>query len=342
MRRFIFRVFVFILLPVIVLAVLYLLSDPYKTLKPFSLEYFDTTNRDYLSSELFMLNNPEQNYDSFIFSSSRGCGLNTYHWAKYLPEGSRQFLFQAWGETLTGMEDKISFIDKNGNSINNVLILFDIPSSFSATQRPRETLSIKDPAISGESRLRHQMILFYNFLLKPSQWIRAFKQWIHPVQAELTFDPISNDWDRNNFNVDLSVPPPKDSLKGSSSRTKEVFLQEIKSKTDNDLQICTPLIDQDRQNQLKHIVSIFERHGTNVKIVISPAYCYLNMAISPEDLLILHNLFGAENVFDFSGKNPLTTDYNNFSDPNHFGQFVGWHIIEQVYGPEEYLNQEYR
>ena len=39
---------------------------------------------------------------SYVFVSSRGCGITTYQWLAYLPEGSSQFLFQAWGETITG------------------------------------------------------------------------------------------------------------------------------------------------------------------------------------------------------------------------------------------------
>ena len=67
MRRFLKRVFFFVAIPVLLLAIVYFITDPYKTLKPFSLEYFDLTNRDYLSSELFLMNYPEQKYDSYVF-----------------------------------------------------------------------------------------------------------------------------------------------------------------------------------------------------------------------------------------------------------------------------------
>lgn len=97
MRRFIVRISLFIVSPLALLLIIYLVTDPYRTLRPFSLDYFDDTNRDYLSSELFLMNYPSQHYDSYIFGSSRASGFNTYHWLKYLPEGSNQFLFQGWG-----------------------------------------------------------------------------------------------------------------------------------------------------------------------------------------------------------------------------------------------------
>ena len=180
MGRFLKRMAVLLLVPLLMLAVIYVVTDPYKTLKPFSLTYFDSTNRDYLSSELYVHNSAEHEYDSFIFGSSRGCGINTYHWLKYLPEGSNQFLFQAWSETITGIDLKISYIDEHHGSLKNAIILIDIPGSFSRTQLSSKALSMKDPRFSHQPRWVFQSMQFYNFLQKPSQWIRAVKQRIHP------------------------------------------------------------------------------------------------------------------------------------------------------------------
>ena len=70
MGRFLKQISLLLFVPLLLLAAVYFVTDPYKTLRPFSLTYFDSTNRDYLSSELFVLNYPEQTYDSFIFGSS--------------------------------------------------------------------------------------------------------------------------------------------------------------------------------------------------------------------------------------------------------------------------------
>ena len=53
--------------------------------------------------------------------------------------------------------------------------------------------------------------------------------------------------------------------------------------------------------------------------------------INAKDLEILQDIFGQDKVFDYSGKNDITTDCYNFSDPNHFGLSVGWQIIEDLY-----------
>ena len=330
MKRFLTRLTLFLLVPLLGLTVLYFISDPYKTLKPFSLDYFDTTNRDYLSSELFLMNYPERKYDSFIFGSSRGCGINTYHWAKYLPEGSSQFLFQSWSETLTGIEQKISYIDRHGYPLNNAIVLIDIPGTFSDKQVPTAALAIKDPSISGQPRWKYQLTLLYDFIQKPSQWLRAIREMVRPRTTAIGFDVVSNDWNNDNGTVDLSVPPAKDCLDNMSKRAREDFFNDLKGE-ENVVKTSPPLIDRDLERQLRHMKETFERCGTDYKIVITPGYCYSYPAISGQDLEMLGLIFGTDNVFDYSGENPLTMDYNNYSDPNHFGLRVGWYIIENIY-----------
>lgn len=334
MGKFILRLFLFIFIPVVLLAAVYFVTDPYKTIHPFSLHYFDTTNRDYLSSELFLLNDPEQHYNSFLFGSSQVSGFNTYHWKSFLPEGARQYMFQSWGETITGIDQKITFLDKRGSEIKNALILLDIPSMFTGKQVPTAALSIKNPTISGQPKWIHQMILFYDFLQRPSQWIKAIDHFIHHTQASVSFDPVSNDWEKSNRDVDYSIPPPKDSLRNTSAISKAVFLKDNESYSDADLAVSPPVIDDAAVLKLLHIKDIFDKQGTNFRIIIDPGYCYTTPATNPLDLEQLENIFGKDKVFNFSGKNDLNSDYNNFSDPIHFGQFVGWHILETVYASD--------
>lgn len=300
-------------------------------LRPFSLNYFDATNRDYVSSELFLHNDPSYHYNSFIFGSSQCCGFNSYHWKHHLSNDSRQYLFQAWGETLTGIEQKIDYLDKNGNSIDNAIVLFDIPGTFSRNQLPKEVLSIKHYKFSGQSPLAFQACLFYGFAQKPSKWLSSIKQYFNPSIKTFPTDTISNDWVINNRNTDIGIQPPKDSLKSCSARTKAVFLKEIEDKTDLDLKENKPQITGVFLGQLNHIKAVFDKHHTDYRIVISPAYCYTHPKINAEDLRIIKEVFGKDRVFDYSGKNEITIDCYNYSDPNHFGLSVGWQIIEDMY-----------
>lgn len=331
MKRFLIRIVSFVCLPIIVLLVVYLVTDPFKTLRPFSLQYFDETNRDYLSSELFLRNDPQYHYNAFIFGSSRCCGFNTYHWKHYLPGDARPYMFQAWSESLTGIEQKINYIDKNGNDIAHAIVMLDIPGSFSEEQLSKKVLSIKHYQFSGQSKLAFQAILFSGFMLKPSKWISSITESFRPAQMVFPTDTVSNDWGRENRYADIAVQPQKDCLSDCSAISKASFLKQIENLSDADLQVNEPLIDKTFQHQLMHIKEVFDRHHTDYRIVISPAYCYTHPAINPNDLSLLREIFGNDRVFDYSGKNEITVDYNNFSDPDHFGPCVGWQIIKDMY-----------
>ena len=91
MKRFIITISLSIVIPLILLAGIYIWTDPFRCVHPFDINDVDATNREYLSTELFLRNYPTYHYNSFIFASSRGGGLNTYQWKQYLPEGRRRY-----------------------------------------------------------------------------------------------------------------------------------------------------------------------------------------------------------------------------------------------------------
>jgi len=331
MKRLLKRLLLLIGTPAVVLLLLYLVADPFKTLRPFSLQYFDKLNRDYLSSELFLRNDSVYHYNSFILGSSRCCGFNTYHWKHYLPSGSRQFLFQAWCETLTGMEQKLDYLDRNGNEIDNVLLLIDIPGTFAKEQLSKECVFIKHYRFSGQPKMLFQACMFWGFVKMPSRWFSAMKQIIRPEPMAFPADTVSNDWGYVNRHADIHVQPQPDRLSNLSDKGRQSYLKKIEGKTDADLKVSEPLITEAFKQQLIHIKKIFDGHQTEYRIVVSPAYCYMHPAINPEDLELLQEIFGSENVFNYSGKNRLTSDCYNFSDADHFGLSVGWQIIEDIY-----------
>lgn len=318
-------------LPMMLLVADYIITDPFKMLRPFSLDHCSELNRDYLSSELFLRNDSIYHYNSFIFGSSRCCGLNSYHWRHYLPEGSRQFLFQAWGETLTGMVQKMDYIDSNGNDINNVILLLDIPGTFREKQLSQDIPVIKDYRFSGQSQLAFHASLFRGFIQRPSFWVSSFVQWMGQATTCFPADTVTNDWDNSCKDWDVRKQPVRDSLSNCTAKTKAAFLLTANHHTEADLKVSEPLITKAFLQQLLHIKAIFERHHTKYKVIVSPAYCYAHPEINRTDLVMLQVVFGKENVFDYSGKNDITVDCYNFSDPEHFGASVGWQILEDIY-----------
>lgn len=329
MKKFLLKILAFCGIPLVLLGIVYLVVDPFKTLRPFDLDYFDATNRDYLSTELFLRNYPTQQYDSYIFGSSRACGINSYHWKKYLPEGSKQYVFQSWKETLTGIEQKIAYMDEHNMPIKNALILFDIPWTFCDDQLPTEALTIKDYHFSGQSKSLFHLRLFYNYAQKPTFWIQSITSWMKKEKPEIRFDTISNDWDRGNRSQNYQVPPPIDSLCNCSIESKNAFLLQF-SNSHEQLE-SEKLINDEFEARLKHIADVLKKHRTNYQIIITPGPCYTTKAINRADLEKLQIVFGQTYVHDYSGINEHTQDCYRFSDPNHFGMYVGWRMIEDIY-----------
>ena len=210
--------------------------------------------------------------------------------------------------------------------------MFDIPGSFSKEQLPKSVLAIKHYKFSGQSKLAFQSYLFYGFAQKPSKWVSSIKQRINPNSSSFPTDTITHDWGHFQ-DVDLSCQPQKDSLSNLTVKTRAIFLKEIADAnyTEKDLKESNCLINDKFKKQLYHIKEVFDKHGTDYRIVISPAYCYTHPSINQNDLSVLQSIFGIDKVFDYSGMNDITMDCYNFTDRDHFGQNVGWQIIEEMY-----------
>lgn len=329
MKRFLVIIITIIVIPLILLAGLYVWTDPFRCIHPFDINDIDVTNREYLSTELFLRSNPTYHYNSFIFSSSRGGGMNTYQWKQYLPEGAQPFLFQAWSESLTGIELKLEYLDKRNIPIDNALLLFDIPSTFNQNQLSHNALSMKHYLFTEQSKFVYNALQYLNFIQKPSLWIEYANKRMRNVRIAYNSDTITNDWEKDNrFNY--TEQPPQDSLKNCSEMTRRTFMSKWEHSNGRVVE-SEPLITAQFRKQLLHVKEIFDANHTDYQIIITPAPCFTNLAINPIDLAVLQEIFGENRVHDYSGKNELTEDYNNFSDPSHFGRRVGYLIIEDIY-----------
>lgn len=153
MKKFLLLLLLILGCPILLLFGMFIYTDPFRTLHPFNTSDVDATNREYLSTELFLRNMDKYSYNSFVFASSKGCGINTYTWKMFMNDTTAQsFLFQAWSESLTGIELKMQYLTKNNIPIDNALILLDIPGTFAKKQLPIEALSMKHYIFTQQSK----------------------------------------------------------------------------------------------------------------------------------------------------------------------------------------------
>ena len=96
------------------------------------------------------------------------------------------------------------------------------------------------------------------------------------------------------------------------------------------LEIILPkIIKPQGTMMLEDIKTIFDKHNTNYKIVISPLYD--QKKLNPMDLKLLQNIFGEQNIFDYSGINEITNDFHNYYETSHYRKKVGDRIMNEIY-----------
>lgn len=282
--------------------------------------------RGFVSTEVFLANNNQYNFDSFIFGSSRATALTCKEWNKYLSDGSSSFSYGNWNETIEGILRKIQFIDSIGNKIRNVIILIDTDQTF---RKNNDSFEIDHYLISGKNYSKFHMMHF-------SQSLRRF--WLIPSSVDYKLfktrrsymkdyvgmqlgdvDPINNDW----------LPDDEDRILRDSMAYYSGTLNKFYKRPESEIESAIQITPKDSL-MIQKINLILEKHNTDYKIIIGPLYDQIKF--NKDDLNILHTIFGSENVFDFSGVNDITENMYNFkNDVNHFRNRTGNKIFKTIY-----------
>ena len=333
-RRFVRKV-TFFLAPLFTLTVIpFFVLDPFQIVHPMhgcEVNYFDGhgiyPNVDHCATQK-LLSEPEKNkFTSFVLGNSRALGFRARDVAPYLG-GKLPYFFAAPAESLFGLSKKIQFFDRTVPRLENLLLVLD-RSVFWNLKNYTGRIFIKDPATSGES-----IFAFYGayvhdyfsnlFYLKYLDFrVRGkFRPYMGDVVIEEwdQFDPVTNDWIKKKNEDELARDPV-----GFYERRKENFVRHPEYCKDANV----PILDEPRIRILEEMGAILARHATKTKIVISPLYdqCIFNT----EDLAVLRRIFGAENVYDYSGVNAITKDMTNYYEFEHYRPIVGREILKAIY-----------
>jgi hypothetical protein len=327
MKLFIKTVIIFCI-PVIILIGVYLWSDPFKIIHNYDIYLSDyiMLSRGYVSTKVFLKNNKDYHYNSFIFGSSRSTAFTCKEWQKYLSADCSAFSYGAWNESIEGIVRKIQFINSKGNKIKNVIIIIDTDMTF---KRNDNSLDNDHYLISGKSfsqfHLKHFSEFLSNFwLMRASVDYKLFKTRRSYMKDFIgmnigDLDPINNDWLPNSEDEIL-----KDSAAYySGSITK--FYERPKTEIESGVQI-----NSNDSLILQKINLIFKKQKTQFLFIIGPLYDQVKF--NKRDLQTLHSVFGEENIFDFSGINNITDNMNSYSnDAIHYRKRTGNRILETIY-----------
>jgi hypothetical protein len=332
MRVFIRRLLYF-LIPFYFIIISYFCFDPFKILYDYDNFYLNTfcqLNRENISLRIYNKFAKTNNYNSFVFGSSRTLAFKTNDWGHCTNSTNfHPFVFDASNESIEGITSKIEYLHRNGSTIKYALIIICSDVTFSKdVSHKKEHWYIKHPLLSNNSKVEYYFTFFKTYLqngffIKYIDY-KIFKKEREYMLNYLDFRQTHND----SFTNDLFIDDQELNIKNDSldyyERHKNNFYKRPEQES-----LCHEQIDINNIQQLKKIKDIFNQQQTYYKIIISPLYD--QKKLNPIDLQKLKDIFGKENVFDYSGKNEITENKYNYFESSHYRYRVGQKIMQDIY-----------
>jgi len=333
MKKFIFRfiIFVFPIMVLLILSILfYIINDPFEVVWKYKYQFVSTKNyqislnRDFQSTQLFLMNYKKNKYNSFILGNSRSLFYLTETWNKYI--NGNCFHFDASKESLYGINCKLNLINELNLNIKNVMIIMDV-DVLKQVKNTEGHLFIKHPILSKESYLSFQYEMFKGFF--PKTMIAYTDLFFNGKKKYMSkYGIIDNLWKHDFKSNQLKYYVYDQQIKINPdlyyADKKNIFYKRDSIQIFNE-----PVIGTEQKILLLNICKILTSNKTNFKIIISPLYDQIKF--NCKDLNFLKNLFGSENVFDFSGINTLTADYRHYYESSHYRPVVCDSIMKMVY-----------
>jgi len=319
-----------LVLPLFIVLIFYLFSDPFKVIYHYKSFYpsFVVLNRDFVSTETFLHNNPHFHYDSFILGNSRSIFYEVGDWQKYI-SSTKCFHFDASAETLFGIYSKIKFLDANNVPLKNVLIIMDYGTLID-TYDSKGHLFIKHPLVSGKP--------WYAFHL---EFVKAF----FDLKFLIAYTDLSVSKRIKNYMVaDCLLDDRPTEYNAAANEIKLAEFERIIKNNPTDyylprkdvfyersaVQIYSPMaIRSEQDRMLREIKNIFMKNKTDYRIIVNPLYDQTKLNSS--DLAYLIKVFGSDNVFDFSGINDITKNRYNYYEASHYRPHVARLILSDIY-----------
>jgi hypothetical protein len=323
------------LIPFYLILILFFILDPFKIIYKYE-NYsgaFIQLNRDVISSKTFIKNYEEYKFNSFIFGSSRTVAFKAWDWKNHLDSSAIPFSFDASNENIFGIWTKIKYLKENNVNINNALLIICSDVTFLSTSDLDGHLYIKYPQVAHTSYLNFYLTFMSSwfdnlFFIKYSDYklfnasCEFSKYIIEPRNIE--YDSIYNSFSIRSSDEELSINPK--AYYANMLNQNLFYIKKISP------MIEEPQIDDKAIVYLHEISKIFNENKTNYKLVISPLYNTPKFNYKDYETLI--NIFGSENVYDFSGKNKITSDYTNYYERSHYRSEVGRQILEMIYSQD--------
>lgn len=319
--------------PFIALLAVYFLNDPFMVLRHY--KRYDQSpvilNEGFVGWQTYLNNRDSIPYDSYVMGNSCTMAFQCSEWEKYL-DGGRAIRLFGTAESIAAVCMKLKALDKAHAQIKNLLLVLD-KGALQNDQLLTGHTNVLPPAISGISNFAFQQefcqAFFFPNILFPYLDYKLFHKYrpymkgvINPYGA--IRNPVTNDI-QNPRETTIKEEGELYWEKRKGEFLKKECYRDGKYKE-------SPRVIREKQLQLLNkIQGICRKHHTAVKVIINPDYNQINL--NPADVEALKSVFGAQNVFDFSGINEYTEDIRNYYEQSHYRPVLGAQLLKKIYDP---------
>ena len=318
--------------PFLLLFCLYVIADPFKVLYRYKNYYYPAErqsvvlNRDMITTETLIRNYPVYEYDSYIFGNSRSYFYRTSEWGKLIGS-TKCFHYNANDESLYGVVQKLKYLDRNNYLFENALFVFDI-GLLKQTQPNKGHIFIKHPIYTNQSWIEYQTEFLKSFYVP--RFLISYFDYKISGKFKGYMKQVMNDniYDYDIEHNELFLNEVEDKIKSDSigfyNKKRKIFYERSVEE-----KLSLVIIKEEQELLLGQMAEILKKSNISFRIIISPLYD--QKKISPIDKEYLMKLFGANRVFDFSGKNQFTIPLNHYYENSHYRPSVATQLMKISY-----------
>ena len=253
----------------------------------------------------------------------------TSDWEKYL-NGGKAIRLYGTAQRLAAVHRKVMALDKEEKHIANVLLVVDA-TLLREYQLSTGYMHLLPPEICGMNKFKFQSQFAQQFF-NPKFMIPYMDYRIYHHYRPYMMGIVNPDKNtRNTITNDLWNPREKE-IAELGDFYWEKYKKGFRPRSGQD-QTYPPVLMKPQIKLLSEIAKVFQTHHTNCKIIINPEYKQIRM--NPADVQQLKEIFGAENVYDFSGINQYTNDIRNYYEGSHYRPCLGRQLLDSVYATHE-------
>ena len=336
MKKLVFKLVV-LLSPLLFLMLTYVIIDPFAVVYKTSSVYEPSI--DYKVTKQYLSNTKERAYNSFIFGNSKTLAFEGNCW-KNFTGNSAIFDYGTPGESIKNIYHKIKLIDKLNDSLKNVLLILDeqIIRNFNNTTNYLQGPVYKHHPLTANESYVDFFFFFFKCYLSDFKFIETLKMALNgksEVDADFLFTEKNKNF--NALTCEFGMTKQEQEIEKNGFA---VYYQKHQLEFGNAQASSNTLINKSSNlslrvedlKRLHEIKTLFVKHQTSYKVILGPVYA--SNAFPKVSLIELEQIFGEENVFNFSDPNSAYSDSTCFYERTHYRTKVGCDILQTVYDAE--------